>query len=480
MNTASRMESTCTKGRIQISETTKALLDAAGKEHWTEPREDIVHAKGKGEMQTYWVLTDDESGIDPRKQWMSRPASKESLKLGFGKSIRFDTVSLATSRLINWNVMLLEKSLKQIVALRHAKRSRRPSTPLPRELERATLSKERDTPDIVVPEYIVVPVFDAATTTISEIDVSSVSLSKKVERQLKDLVHAVALSYKDNEFHCFEHASHVTMSVSKLFSRITGPAAATASEKYRHSFGIVSDPLIQFACLFSALIHDAHHSGVPNVQLARERPELAAKYNNQSIAEKLSIDLSWDLLMQDRFTDLRSLIYGTPEEFQRFRDIVVTCVVATDVMDKELVEQRNARWEKMFHKKHSLTDDPVSLNRKATIVIEHILQTSDVSHTMQHWYMYRKWNIKLFLEMQKAFHDGRASVDPSDSWYDGELGFFDGYIIPLAHKLQDCGILGVASEEYVKGALENRTFWEESGAEIVSGYRRGRRRLSEV
>lgn len=26
-----------------------------------------------------------------------------------------------------------------------------------------------------------------------------------------------------------------------------------------------------------------------------------------------------------------------------------------------------------------------SVNRKATIVIEHLVQASDVSHTMQHW-----------------------------------------------------------------------------------------------
>jgi 3'5'-cyclic nucleotide phosphodiesterase len=30
-------------------------------------------------------------------------------------------------------------------------------------------------------------------------------------------------------------------------------------------------------------------------------------------------------------------------------------------------------------------------NRKATIVIEHIIQASDIAHTMQHWHIYRKW-----------------------------------------------------------------------------------------
>jgi hypothetical protein len=30
------------------------------------------------------------------------------------------------------------------------------------------------------------------------------------------------------------------------------------------------------------------------------------------------------------------------------------------------------------------------INRKATIVIEHLIQASDVSHTMQHWHVYQK------------------------------------------------------------------------------------------
>jgi hypothetical protein len=29
------------------------------------------------------------------------------------------------------------------------------------------------------------------------------------------------------------------------------------------------------------------------------------------------------------------------------------------------------------------------MHRKATIVLEHIIQASDVAHTMQHWYVNR-------------------------------------------------------------------------------------------
>ena len=44
------MESNGEKGRIQCSEATASALRKGGKGHWLVPREDMVVAKGKGEM----------------------------------------------------------------------------------------------------------------------------------------------------------------------------------------------------------------------------------------------------------------------------------------------------------------------------------------------------------------------------------------------------------------------------------------------
>jgi hypothetical protein len=109
-----------------------------------------------------------------------------------------------------------------------------------------------------------------------------------------------------------------------------------------------------------------------------------------------------------------------------------------------------------------------AVNRKATIVIEHLIQASDVAHTMQHWHIYRKWNALLFKETYKAYDDGRAEKDPSEFWYKGEIGFFDFYIIPLAKKLKDCGVFGVSSHEYLYYAEQNRREWEMKGLEMVA------------
>jgi hypothetical protein len=87
---------------------------------------------------------------------------------------------------------------------------------------------------------------------------------------------------------------------------------------------------------------------------------------------------------------------------------------------------------------------------------------------MQHWHIYRKWNARLFEEMYKAYAEGRAETDPSEFWYKGEMGFFDFYIIPLAKKLQDCGVFGVSSYEYLNYAEKNRREWESRGQELVA------------
>ena len=55
VNTASRMESNGLPGRIHCSQSTADELTELGRSHWLTPRVDKVVAKGKGEMQTYWV-----------------------------------------------------------------------------------------------------------------------------------------------------------------------------------------------------------------------------------------------------------------------------------------------------------------------------------------------------------------------------------------------------------------------------------------
>ena len=49
------MESNGQKGRVHISESTANLLIMAGLDSWVIPRENTIQAKGKGQLQTFWI-----------------------------------------------------------------------------------------------------------------------------------------------------------------------------------------------------------------------------------------------------------------------------------------------------------------------------------------------------------------------------------------------------------------------------------------
>eukprot|EP00980_Cylindrotheca_fusiformis_P014387 scaffold3828_cov90-Cylindrotheca_fusiformis.AAC.1 len=74
------------------------------------------------------------------------------------------------------------------------------------------------------------------------------------------------------------------------------------------------------------------------------------------------------------------------------------------------------------------------------------------------------------MECYHAFKEGRADSDPSENWYKGEIGFFDFYVIPLAKKLESCGVFGVSSDEYLNYAQANRDEWVREGCTMVHQY----------
>jgi len=257
------------------------------------------------------------------------------------------------------------------------------------------------------------------------------------------------------------------MSVAKLLSRIVAPDKEFTDDAsnddillslHDYTYGITSDPLTQFACVFAALIHDVDHYGIPNSQLIEEKAPLASRYKNRSPAEQNSVNIAWKILMKSQFASLRGYICPTDDDMCRFRQLVVNSVMATDIADKELGQLRKKRWEKAFSAEASgvLESAADAVNRKATIVIEHLIQAADVAHTMEHWHVYQKWNKRLFREMYDAYLTGRSDVDPSEGWYKGEIGFFDFYIIPLAKKLDECGVFGVSSDECLEVRLWRR------------------------
>jgi len=520
VNTAARMESNGKPNRVHLSKETAELLIEAGKQKWVSMREDKIIAKGKGELQTYWLETgrstnsnNGGSGSSQQNLHANSDVSTEDEDASQRHAIEDEAVVKSFSnkmqRLVKWNTELLAKSLQTIIARRIDVGPEDDDDELTSMSEMKALeSKSKTTArngDLVFDEVVEVinlpPPRQRLNPNDLPTDPDMIQLSAEVVSQLHDFVQTIAGMYHERmPFHNFEHASHVTMSTSKLLARIVAPEEATGCfamkqtlndesnslstrEVVDNTYGITSDPLTQFAAVFSALIHDVDHPGVPNTTLVSEKAPVALMYENKSVAEQNSIDLAWDLFMDPVYEDLRRVLYTNKTEFLRFRQLVTNLVMATDIMDKELGAFRKARWNKAFEDVSEScvpSNEPTlaagrkevqdNTNRKATIVLEHLIQASDVSHTMQHWHIYIKWNERLFHEMYRAYKDGRAPRDPSLNWYKGEIGFFDFYIIPLAKKLESCGVFGVSSDEYFAYAMKNREEWELHGQDQVRDY----------
>lgn len=228
MNTASRMETTSLKGRVQLSQETAALLTAAGKAHWLRPREDKVFAKGKGEMQTYWLqmgaLSLDSTGsISTGENIHSSDEDNSSMRSLDQSELRAYALSKGKqARLIRWNADMLKQLLKQIVTHRMAAADSSGEIEFQQKQPDESIYKKGAFAGATVldevKEIITLPQFDAAAA--NSIEDADIELCSVVQDQIHDYVASIAAMYRENPFHDFEHASHVTMSVAKLMSRI--------------------------------------------------------------------------------------------------------------------------------------------------------------------------------------------------------------------------------------------------------------------
>lgn len=89
INTASRMESTGKPQMVQISQATANLLIDAGHSDWFEPRYDKVEAKGKGQLQTFWLVLGD---IKSENIFVENDGEQRSLK-PFYQSFNTDEIN---------------------------------------------------------------------------------------------------------------------------------------------------------------------------------------------------------------------------------------------------------------------------------------------------------------------------------------------------------------------------------------------------
>lgn len=512
-----------------MSADTAQLLSDAGKGHWISARKDKIVAKGKGEMETFWLLTR-EGGVAPVRNRVNATNedqtdtenNKDDLLISSAPVPDLVVKNEKFQRMIDWNAEILTQMLRAIVASRANAYKPRRTTKLAM-LDNLEMDIGLDTTpfeEVGEPPSLP-PDFDIMTKQ-NVPRPEDVDIDPAIEKQLHAYVSRIAALYRDHPFHSFEHASHASMSAVKLLSRVIGPLSKRRqglgsgsdddiSNDFmmgENTYGITSDPLTQFTVVLSTVIHDCDHRGVPNSVLGKEEPSLASMYKHRSLAEQNALDVAWRTLMGSEFRELRRAIYATPAELRRFRQILVNTVMATDLFDEAMANEREERWGTAFvptsvrdsmassaSVRDSLASTVTVHYFRANVVLEYLVQASDVAHTMQHWVsrigtsnllfclhralsqarirnaipkaVYKKWNGKLYQESYAAWKAGRIETNPSDIWYQQELNFFDNYVIPLARRLKESGAFGVSGQEYLTYAEKNRNEWAVKGHDVV-------------
>ena len=158
MNTASRIETGGRADRIHVSTETANQLKELGKSKWVTKREDTIIAKGKGELQTYWLSVnfagaastrsseynastaseindkDDDAagGMDVHAKLAILKRSVETAKYPPDNSQQQadckKTVPVKSQRLVDWNSSVIIDKLNAVIKQRNNGKSEADST----------------------------------------------------------------------------------------------------------------------------------------------------------------------------------------------------------------------------------------------------------------------------------------------------------------------------------------------------------------
>ena len=275
VNFASRMESTSKKMKIQVAEITYRLLHDAPNMNFTMTKRrdgDIagVMIKGKGHQITYWAESAAERDASDKiirketREYNLSCKSMPMLDVSFKSDIQESDIEAVAAGLVDVSERSEGKSdgsmgYADFLKILNANRASEADMSMYTSSEIADAMSSQEWAKLGHAESPLV----AATNDHEKIIVrasallehhldrvlkhrdTNAKMSVEVKLQIREFVGEVAATYTDAaKFHNLAHAMHVTTSMNKLLS-------STLAE----------DPLNSFSLVFSALIHDAGHTG---------------------------------------------------------------------------------------------------------------------------------------------------------------------------------------------------------------------------
>jgi hypothetical protein len=267
-----------------------------------------------------------------------------------------------------------------------------------------------------------------------------------LNQELLRFTDHISTLYNDNPFHSWDHACQVALSASFLVKEY---------HKTKDDFGgsLDSHPFVRFIAVFAALIHDVKHLGVPNAQLKEEGHPLSEVYYQGSYQERQSIQVGLGIFMEE-FTELSTTVLKLCPEFIH---LVTSAILATDISSKETQRKVQERFDRVI----IATDKDYAVTEldKTQSVVEQITLLADVGHCSQGYDNFLNWNAALFNECLQHYQVGRGSDPRQGGWHQGQIGFIEGYVIPLTVR---CNTL-IPQCKFSKGSRRIVRKWKISG-----------------
>lgn len=237
--------------------------------------------------------------------------------------------------------------------------------------------------------------------------------------------------------------------------------------------------------------------GMSNTILREIKHPLTEVYKQEQIpiAEKLSIDIALELLFLPDFDVLRLAIMPDTICKIQFAKTLFQAILVTDIASPDRVKLGVERYAVAQDEQGEydcrlcplapyLEDlyqgvglgESVKKEYPEEFVIthaglqkcvrnEHLMLLADVSHLAQGWDNFIKWNFRLFKELHESWKKGYCE-DPQVGWYQGQIGFIDNYILPLAKRSQ-AYVEKDFGDALVANVLRNRNRWVECGVKAT-------------
>jgi Adenylate and Guanylate cyclase catalytic domain len=189
VNCAARMESTGKPGRIQCSPKTADLLTGAGKGSWVVKRDEMVQAKGKGMLQTYWVEPRTRGGGSSDSPSLTSDDDARHVMIGPIRRRGPDMVLI--EKLVDWNMEHFATLAKRIVGRRAAREGSNARPGTVSRADPAICSRSEITEIVSLPAFD----FNVDCSRSGKGPPAEVVLAPEVVEQMRHYISTVAHMY---------------------------------------------------------------------------------------------------------------------------------------------------------------------------------------------------------------------------------------------------------------------------------------------